>query len=107
MAGDITGVNKLQPGFPPDVIGTFNGFHRCRRQVLHRMMWIEPGHVPRSKLSHLIAYPSGNTLELLVVVVHGGYDVGYNFNVHVPFIFGSLGYLQNLSPVGYPGQLTV
>ena len=40
-------------------------------------------------------------------LIHGGDDVGYHLDMHVPFILGSLGDLQNLSPFGHPGQLAV
>ena len=44
---------------------------------------------------------------MLVIIIHGGDDVGDHFNVHMPFVFSPLGNLENLSPAGYFSQCLV
>ncbi len=63
--------------------------------------------MPRCQLTQLTMYPVGNALKLLVIVVHGGYDIGDDLNMHLPLILSPLGDLKDTPPVAYPGQLAV
>ena len=107
MPGNIAGIDELQIGFPPDIIGVLQRGYRGRRQVRHIMMRVKSGHVPRCQLTKLITYPASNALKLPVIIIHGRDDIGDNLDVHIPLVLSPLGNLKYSLPAMNPGQLPI
>ena len=107
MAGNITGIDELEARLMSNIISVLDGRNRGVGQIPQIMMGIESGNMPWRELTKLILNPAGDTLELLVIIIHRGNDIGHHLNMHTPLIFGPLGDIKCTSPVRHLGQITV
>ena len=60
--------------------------------------------MPGGKFPQCFFNPVGDAFKLHIVVVNGGNDVGYQLHVHIPFLFGSFGGIENAFPFRYIGK---
>ncbi len=107
MSVQVAHIDEAKTGLLPDAVGAFKCCHRRRRQTLQLVLWIEPRHMPGSELAHAVFDPVSDALELGIIVVHGGDDVGDYLDMHLPFLLCSLCYLEDTAPLGYLGQFHV
>ncbi len=67
----------------------------------------KPGYVPRGRSSQGATNPSGDTLQLLRIIVTSGNEIGDDLHVHAPFPLCPDGHLQNSLKMVQMGDFSV